>query len=52
MIKEVGEKLVKRILDLVEADRTHQTVNRTVIFGVIQSFVAVKEYNKKESLKV
>lgn len=52
MIEGVGEKLVDRVLDLIDMDRAHSAVNRPVIYGVIESFVIVKEYRKKQALKV
>ncbi|XP_039265598.2 cullin-2-like [Styela clava] len=52
MIEKVSDKLVELLLNLIDEDRAKHTVDKAVINGVIQSFVLVKHYRRKQPLKL
>ncbi len=55
MIQQLGDELVKQILDGIKADRLGTNFDSKfdeVLHGSIQSFVQVQEYQKKSNLKM
>lgn len=52
MIEQLGSELVDLVLQEVDKDRAGGSINKTILKGVIHSFVVVKQYKRKNPLLV
>ncbi|CAH1788629.1 unnamed protein product [Owenia fusiformis] len=52
MLKPLRQKLLHLVLAEIKHDRTGQSVNQSVLHGVINSFVEVEQYKKKCPLQL